>query len=97
LFSTNGTIKIRYYAYNSSSFDLFIDQLKIQIYFGTVFSYEKTLKLLGTWKYRFKLDEGLGTEYLDDWVYFNVIEQQPNFEGISESRYTTQWVLTTTF
>lgn len=96
LFDSSGNMKFRYYGYNCSAFYLEIDELTADIYFGTQFEYEHTLRLLGTWKYRFKLDVGLGTEHITDWVYFNLIEQPPNFEGISESRYSTRWVLTST-
>jgi hypothetical protein len=61
-----------------------LDALSIKIWRKTIVQYEKTLSLLGTWKYRFILDNGLGTQYIVDWIYFNVIEQRPNFEGISE-------------
>ncbi|KKL27457.1 hypothetical protein LCGC14_2384960, partial [marine sediment metagenome] len=55
-----------------------------------------TLVLLGTWKYRFRIDEEEPSAYNSTWIYFNVIIQPPNFEGISESEYTTRWVLTST-
>jgi len=96
LFDSSGNMKFRYYGYNCSAFYLEIDELTSNVYFGTQFEYEHTLKLLGTWKYRFKLDVGLGTEHITDWIYFNLIEQPANFEGISESRYSTRWVLTST-
>ncbi|KKL49413.1 hypothetical protein LCGC14_2315760, partial [marine sediment metagenome] len=94
LFDSSGNMRFKYYGFNSSEFNLKIDQLNITIYFKTVLEYEITLKLLGTWKYRFKIDVGLGGESIQSWVYFNVVIQQPNFEGISESKYTTKWVLT---
>ncbi|KKN01864.1 hypothetical protein LCGC14_1123460, partial [marine sediment metagenome] len=93
---SSGNVRFRYYGFNNLEFNLKIDLSDTLIYFKTVFTYEKILLLLGTWKYRFKLDEGDPTEYIQDWIYFNVIIQPPNFEGISESEYTTKWVLTST-
>ena len=93
----NGKIFLNYYGINKTdNFRFEIDKLELKTWRKTRFNYEKTLQLLGTWKYRFKLDMGLGTEHITDWIYFNVVEQPPNFEGISESRYSTRWVLTST-
>jgi len=95
LFSSLGNMKFRYYMWNeSSTFQLDVNLLNATVTHATQLEYEHTLNLLGTWKYRWKVDIGLGSEYIGSWIYFNVIEQQPNFEGISESRYSTQWILT---
>lgn len=95
--NSSGIVKLYWNATNPvNDFDLYIDYLYVSIYNKTQLSYSKTLLLLGTWKYRFHLDVGLGSYYSTDWIYFNVIEQQANFEGISESKYTTKWVLTST-
>jgi len=96
LFSSAGIMRVRYYCWNESSNYMKVDMLNATVYYTTQLEYEHTLELLGTWKYRWKVDIGLGSEYTGDWIYFNVIQQQPNFEGISESRYSTRWVLTTT-
>ncbi|KKL19283.1 hypothetical protein LCGC14_2467010, partial [marine sediment metagenome] len=93
LFNNSGNLKIRYYAFNNSEFNLKIDKLNVTIYFKTVLSYNKTLELLGTWKYRFKLDIGLGSAYNQSWIYFNVILPINNFEGISENNYITRWIM----
>ena len=93
---SSGNVRFRYYGFNNSAFNLKIDLLNNTIYFKTVFTYEKTLLLLGTWKYRFRLDEVEPSAYNSTWIYFNVVIQPPNFEGISESEYTTKWVLTST-
>lgn len=89
-------IRFRYYSFNESATELYIDQLQVTIYYKTVVSYTHTLQILGTWKYRYVLDEGLGSEYTTSWIYFNVIEQKANFETISESKYSSQWVITGT-
>jgi hypothetical protein len=94
---TNGDVLLMYNGVNiMDAFRFELDALSIKIWRKTIVQYEKTLSLLETWKYRFVLDDGLGTQHIVDWIYFNVIEQRPNFEGISESRYSTQWVLTST-
>ena len=93
----DGRVLLSYYGVNNTNdFEFYLDKLELSIFHKTVLNYEKTLQLLGTWKYRFKLDEGLGSEWIDDWIYFDVVPQAPNFEGISESRYSTRWVLTST-
>jgi len=92
----DGYLRLRYYGYSEQEMNLSIDQLTGDIYYKTTLSYEKTLSLLGTWKYRFRLDVGLGSEHTCDWIYFNVVQETSNFEGISESEYTTRWVLTST-
>jgi len=64
------------------------DNLKMHI------SAERSFNFRGIWKYRFNL-YSYGTNYLTDWIYFEVVEQGVNFEAVSESQYTTQWVLMT--
>ncbi|MCP6718933.1 MAG: hypothetical protein KJI71_01695 [Patescibacteria group bacterium] len=91
LFDSNGNMRFKYYGFNSSEFNLKIDQLTIIIYFKTDFEYEKSLNLIGTWKYRFVLDEGLGTEHNSTYRYINIVQFEPNVELISESEYYTEW------
>ena len=95
--NTNGDVLLSYYGVNiMDAFRFELDALSFKIWRKTIVQFEKTLRLLGTWKYQFTLDAGLGTEHVQDWIYFNVILEQPNFEGISESRYSTEWILTST-
>jgi hypothetical protein len=97
LINSNYTLILNYYGMNQTHpFNLSIDFINLTIYTKTLLSYTKILQILGTWKYRFILDESLGSEYEGSWIYFNVIEQKANFEIISESRYSSQWVLTGT-
>lgn len=95
--NSTGQVLLSYYGVSKTdNFEFHLDKLELKTWRKTTLSFEKTLKLLGTWKYRFHLDIGLGSAHTSDWIYFNIIEQHPNFEGISESKYTTKWVLTST-
>jgi hypothetical protein len=62
---------------------------------GVQVSIWKTLYISGTvWEYRLGLRKtGTNDWYYTDWIMFGVMEPVPNFQGISESPYMTQWQL----
>ena len=92
--SNNKQVLVNYYGINhTSKFNFEVDKIQINYFNKTKLSIEKSFNLLGVWRYRFKLDEGLGTEYITSWTYFNVILPEPNFYAISESDLTTRWIL----
>jgi hypothetical protein len=88
--NSSGTMKIMFEAlnYTVDDFEFSMDQIEIQIWTKLHLSYTRSFSLLGTWKYRWRI---IGSNYLSNWTYFNVINQESNLEIISESKYYTQW------
>ncbi|MFW9968750.1 MAG: DNRLRE domain-containing protein [Candidatus Odinarchaeota archaeon] len=90
--NASGVMKIKFYMENgTTSFSFSIDQLEIDIWTKLHLSISKSFSLLGTWKFRWRI---FGSMHVSDFTYFNVIQQEPNIEMISESPYYTKWVYT---
>ena len=90
-FNGSNYLKLKYYGFNGTAMYFIVDQLIVDVYFKTEMEYQKALNIIGTWKYRFVLDFGLGTEYNSTWIYINVVQFELNVELVSESEYYTKW------
>lgn len=89
--NNNNQILLRFHAFNvTNDFNLYLDCINLTIHRKLILSYEKEFNLLGTWKYRFNIQED---DYSTNWYYFDVIEHEDNFMAISESPYITKWIL----
>ena len=86
----SGITLVRYLCESSSIFNyqFSIDQLGVDVYTKLHMWYKRSFDLTGQWKYRWYI---VGSDYYSDWDYFDIKESIQNFEGISESEYTTRW------
>jgi hypothetical protein len=90
--NSSGFVKCRFYAYNiTSKFTLQIDRLQLTTYTKLQLSHSQSFDIRGTWKYKFWVKESGGDWASSDYIWFDVIEPEPNIEMISESPYTTEW------
>jgi hypothetical protein len=90
-FDNDGKMKLRYYGTSSTQeFDLHIDNLNVTITYKMDLSHSITFNTNGLWKYRWTL---FGSIQYTSWIYFEVIDPEPNFYAISESELTTRWIL----
>ena len=90
--NSSGDILVRYLCESSSvlTYQFSIDQLGADIWTKLHLTYTRSFDLSGQWKYRWYI---VGSDYYSNWDYFDIKESILNFEAISESDYTTRWIL----
>ena len=90
--NASGITLVRYLCESSSilTFQFSIDQLGVDMWTKLHLSHTRSFDLSGLWKYRWYI---IGSNYYSNWTYFDVKDSIHNFEAISESEYTTRWIL----
>jgi hypothetical protein len=97
----SSALLVRFRFESGYNFSMTITNFSLNVYIkyyyrtGVQVSIWKTLYIPGTvWEYRFGLRRtGTNDWYYTDWIMFGVMAPVPNFQGISESPYMTQWQL----
>jgi hypothetical protein len=76
-------------------FDFYFDELRLHLIDYVHAQVEKNFDWRGIWRYRWFLRNDNGTWIWTNYTYFELIplHECANFEGISESAYTTYWEL----
>ncbi|TFG10125.1 MAG: hypothetical protein EU535_08520, partial [Promethearchaeota archaeon] len=88
-FDGNGKILLNYTNTDSDSFMLYIDYIQFLLVDKLDLVHTTSFDKVGEWKIRWEVQ---GSVYYTSWVSYQVIGMA-NFEAISESDYTTRWVL----
>lgn len=90
--NSSGDILVRYLCESSSvlTYQFSIDQLGADIWTKLHLTYTRSFEYSGIWKYRWYI---VGSDYYSNWTFYDVRDSIPNFEAISESDYTTRWIL----
>lgn len=87
----SGNLLLYYYGTSASqSFELQVDYLFIRLFYKMNLAHQTSFNSTGSWKYRWEL---IGSLQYTDWTYFEVVDPVPNFHAVSESSYTTRWIL----
>jgi len=90
-FDGSGNVKLQYITYHASTIHtLSIDYVEFLLVDKLDLIHTTSFDKLGQWNVRWEI---LGSIYYTAWVSYEVISYPPNFEGISESDYTTRWIL----
>jgi len=79
----------------NDEFEIYFDELRLSMIGYVHPTIEKDFDWRGIWRYRWFLQNASATWIWTDWTYYEVIpyHEGANFEGVSESPYSTYWKL----
>ncbi|MFX0024593.1 MAG: hypothetical protein ACFE9S_19920, partial [Candidatus Hermodarchaeota archaeon] len=86
----SGNLRLEFSGSDSTDFKLLIDYIRIRFYYKMDLWHEAVFNMTGLWRYRWEIH---GSLQYTDWVNFEVVDPPANFHAVSESSYTTRWIL----